>query len=100
MVQFTVTKEKYSGAWTANIDLPYYAKIWCGDRTHGHYEWFIPAAGFLGSPPYQGSGVFTGGAGVSMHTTVRKCKLFTKNPDDCNGQITLESKTAPHAQTE
>jgi len=84
MVQFTVTKEKYSGAWKADIDLPYYAKIWCGSEVNGHHEWFIPAGGFMGAAPYQGEGVFTGGAGASMHTTVRKCKLFHDTVDSCD----------------
>merc|ERR1719410_1170509 len=89
MVQFTVTKEKYSGAWKADIDLPYYAKLWCGNEVNGHHEWFIPAGGFMGPAPYQGQGVFTGGAGVSMHTTVRKCKLFHDTVDSCDADNEL-----------
>lgn len=84
MVQFTITKESYSGAWEADIDLPYYAKLWCANRVNGHYEWFPPAWVFMGQGPYQGKGVFTGGAGLSMHTTVRTCKLFHDTVDTCD----------------
>lgn len=84
MANMTIAKAAYSGTWEAQIDLPYYAKLWCSDKTSGHNEWFIPAHYFMGDAPYKGSGRFTGGAGYDSHVTAVKCPLYARTPADCN----------------
>lgn len=91
MAVLTISKSAYSGTWAAQVDLPYYAKLWCTDQTQGHYEWFVPAHYFMGNGPFHGSGTFTGGAGYDSHVSATKCPLNARTPAECNqGEILLK----------
>jgi len=84
MVQVTLSKETFSGAWKAAISLPYYAKLWCGNEVNGHHEWFVPASYFMGAGPYEGTGTFTGAAGMTTEVSLYTCALGTTSSEDCN----------------
>lgn len=88
LLQVTISQESYSGEWQAEIGLPYYAKIWCNDKTNDHYEWFIPAGNFMGAGPYYGSGSFTGGAGTKIEGTVCECALYERDASSCTNPTT------------
>lgn len=94
MLQLTVSKAKYSGSWKSQIGLPHYAKLWCGSRVNGHYEHFVTAKTFMGKGPYWGKGVFTGGAGLDIHATVKKCTLYAKTAEACDkdSEVVLTNK--------
>jgi len=83
MVLVTLSKQKFSGAWKADILLPYYAKLWCNNEVNGHHEWFVPASYFMGSGPYEGTGTFTGAAGMTTEITLSTCAYGTTSAADC-----------------
>jgi len=86
MAKMTIAKASYKGTWEAQVDLPFYAKLWCSDKTNGHNEWFVPAHYFMGDGPYHGSGTFEGGAGYNSHVSAYKCPLNARTPAECNDQ--------------
>merc|ERR1712228_902354 len=49
--QLIIRKVIVSGDWTADIEFPNDAKLWCNNKVNGHYEWFIDAGSFL-NPAY------------------------------------------------
>jgi len=86
-----ITKETVTGDYSADINFPDYAKLWCNDKTNDHYEWFIPADEFLPAA-YPGtcsgsscsiSGPFTGVKGVGSYVTLQQCDLGDHTGDSC-----------------
>eukprot|EP00619_Florenciella_sp_RCC1007_P013248 CAMPEP_0205908428 /NCGR_PEP_ID=MMETSP1325-20131115/3207_1 /ASSEMBLY_ACC=CAM_ASM_000708 /TAXON_ID=236786 /ORGANISM="Florenciella sp., Strain RCC1007" /LENGTH=328 /DNA_ID=CAMNT_0053274629 /DNA_START=56 /DNA_END=1042 /DNA_ORIENTATION=- len=86
-----ITKETVTGDYSADINLPNYAKIWCNDKTNDHYEWFIPADEFLPAAyptactdnSCKISGPFTGVKGVGSFVTLQQCDLGDHSGDSC-----------------
>jgi len=89
-VELIITKVKASGDWSARVQFPQKAKVWCNDKVHGHNEWFIPASNFL--PKYNShlchddycyiKAKFYGWHGVDAHVKLTPCKLNTHDCDD------------------
>mmetsp|Transcript_37228 Transcript_37228/g.100669 ORF Transcript_37228/g.100669 Transcript_37228/m.100669 type:complete len:336 (+) Transcript_37228:116-1123(+) len=86
-----ITKETVTGDYSADVNMPYYAKVWCNSQTNDHYEWFVPAENFLPAA-YPGtctgstcsiSGPFTGIKGVGSFVTLQQCDLGDHTGDSC-----------------
>lgn len=82
-----VKKTTMSGQFTAVMDMPYYARLWCHDTTNNHREWFVPAQNFLphaypdvcSGETCNLHGAFTGWQGVSATVQLKQCKLNSRS---------------------
>ena len=86
-----ITKETVTGDYSADVKMPYYAKVWCSGQTNGYNEWFIHGNMFLPAA-YPGtctgstcsiSGPFTGIKGVGSFVTLQQCDLGDHTGDSC-----------------
>jgi len=77
-----VQKTKVAGQYSSEMSLPAWAKLWCNSKVHGHNEWFVDSAEFLGCGRTNRcviGGPFKGWDGLSMQTTLKQCKLGTRD---------------------
>ena len=85
--QLIIRKVSVTGDWSAVVNFPDYAKMWCSNRVNGHYEWFVPAQNWLPQAyPSDCSGntcnlrgSFEGWHGVSSSTTFTECPLGSRS---------------------
>lgn len=74
-----IKKAKYTGTYYAQMDLPFFAKLWCEDKVSDHYEWFYSAVDFLNCNPCNIGGPFVGWHGVNMQTSLKQCSLYSRD---------------------
>jgi hypothetical protein len=81
--EWIIEKVTVAGDFTAEIDLPDYAHVWCDASSHGHFEWFVSASDFM-PQAYPGTctnehcevtGKFSGWKGVQSTVKISECKL-------------------------
>jgi hypothetical protein len=83
--EWIIEKVTVAGDFSATMNLPDQAHLWCNDVTNGHFEWFVDASDFM-PKAYPGtctgdhckiSGRFSGWKGVQSSVKISECKLGT-----------------------
>lgn len=89
--ELIITKTTVSGDWTANVNFPYDAKLWCNNKVgSGHYEWFIGASSFISTSQFgypslcsgntcRVTAKFNGWHGVDSQLKITQCKLGSRS---------------------
>jgi len=77
-----IEKVKVSGHYSSEMNFPYWGKFWCEEKVKGHWEWFADSFEFLGcgrTDKCTIGGSFTGWNGIDLQTTIKECKLYSRD---------------------